>query len=241
MIPSRNQPAAIDLLGAARRSVLTALKRAGRATIPWLAKTLSISPEAVRQQLALLQRDGWVISDCGSEEEAEARTRGRPPAEYCLSRSADDLFPKRYADLLVSVLDSVTSEDGNESLTELLARVTDERVAELKPRVESLPLNRTMDALRSIYVEADPFTEVERRGRDFVLIERNCPYLSVAMERPEICSTTVNTLRRLTGCEVVRERRFQDGDGRCEFHVRTSRRSPAAKRRRFELEPPKTS
>jgi len=241
MIPSRNQPAAIDLLGAARRSVLTALKRGGRATIPWLAQTLSISTEAVRQQLAQLQRDGWVISDCGPEEEAEARARGRPPAEYCLSRSADDLFPKRYADLLVSVLDSVTSEDGNESLTEVLARVTDERVAELKPRVESLPLNRTMDALRSIYVEADPFTEVERRGRDFVLIERNCPYLSVAMERPEICSTTVNTLRRLTGCEVVRERRFQDGDGRCEFHVRTSRRSPAAKRRRFELEPPKTS
>ena len=241
MIPSRNQPAAVDLLGEARRSVLTALKRAGRATIPWLAQTLSITTEAVRQQLAQLQRDGWVISDCGPEEEAEARERGRPPTEYCLSRSADDLFPKRYADLLVSVLDSVTSKDGNESLIELLARLTDERVAELKPRVESLPLNRTMDALRSIYVEADPFTEVERRGRDFVLVERNCPYLSVAMERPEICSTTVNTLRRLTGCEVVRERRFQDGDGRCEFHVRTSRRSPAAKRRRFELEPPKTS
>ena len=60
------------------------------------------------------------------------------------------------------------------------------------------------------------------------------------MERPDICSTTVSTLRRLTGCEVVRERRFQDGDGRCEFHVRTATASPDRKQVRFEREPPRT-
>jgi predicted ArsR family transcriptional regulator len=74
-----------------------------------------------------------------------------------------------------------------------------------------------------------------------VLVERNCPYLDVALVRPEICSTTVCALRRLTSCEVVRERRFQDGDERCEFHVRTATRSPKRKEPRFEKEPPHTA
>lgn len=97
-----------------------------------------------------------------------------------------------------------------------------------------------MNALRAIYRDRDPDIDVERRGSDYVLIERNCPFLKVALERPGFCSTTVSTLRRLTGCEVVRERRFQDGDGRCEFHVRTAESSPERAAVRFEPEPPRT-
>jgi predicted ArsR family transcriptional regulator len=126
------------------------------------------------------------------------------------------------AGLLVNLLDGVQSVGGATSVRAVLKAITDQRVAEWEPCCSSLSLDAKMDVLRSIYSANDPFTDVERRGDDFVLVERNCPYLSAAMGRPEICSTTVNTLRRLTGCEVVRTRRFQDGDGRCEFLVRSS-------------------
>src|SRR6185503_17541501 len=94
--------------------------------------------------------------------------------------------------------------------------------------------------LRSIYRADDSFVEVETSDRGFRLIEWNCPYLRFATERPLFCSTTVSTLRRLTGCEVVREERFQDRDGRCVFHIYLDApMRKARKKRKFEIEPPK--
>src|SRR4051794_16654198 len=120
--------AAVDLLPDARRALLSALKRAGRATIPQLAETLLISTEAVRQQLTALQRQGWVIGDCGPDD-GDARVPGRPPAEYCLAPVADDLFPKRYADLAVTLFDALSNSDGT------LATITDATVDALRDAI----------------------------------------------------------------------------------------------------------
>ena len=67
------------------------------------------------------------------------------------------------------------------------------------------------------------------------LIERNCPFFSVAQKHPAICSVSVNTLERLLGFKVVREQRFQAGHGRCVFRVRLD--EPQPKGTPFALEP----
>jgi len=232
----------LDELSTTRAAIFRLLKTEGFATIPRIAETLGVSHEAVRKQVADLQRAGWIESDCGPDEaERSAPVPGRPPARYCLTAAGDHFFPKHYPELMVALLDTIKAEGGDEALTSALARMTDARVAQFEPHVSRLPLKRKMEALRAIYSDGDPFTEVRQRGEVYVLVERNCPYLSVALERPAICSTTVSALRRLTGCEVVRERRFQDGDARCEFHVRTAHASPAQERPRFECEPPRSS
>jgi predicted ArsR family transcriptional regulator len=65
--------------------------------------------------------------------------------------------------------------------------------------------------------------------------ERNCPFLNVARAHPAICSVSVNTLERLLGFRVIREQRFQAGDGRCVFRVQLDQpRSPG---KDFTLEP----
>ena len=61
--------------------------------------------------------------------------------------------------------------------------------------------------------------DVDNTDGELRLIERNCPFLNVASRRPALCSVTVSTLSRLLGYRVVREKRFQDGDGRCVFRV----------------------
>ena len=118
-----------------------------------------------------------------------------------------------------------------------MTTITDNVVHRLRAQAASGPLSERVAAARGVYVEDDPYTSVEQRGSDFVVVELNCPFIDVALERPAICSTTVSALRRYTGREVVRERRFQDGDGRCEFHVRTGRRGRTTP---FELEPPRS-
>jgi predicted ArsR family transcriptional regulator len=210
----------IDLVPESRRALLAHLKTAGWTTIPALARALSISTEAVRQQLSQLEKEGWVRSNCGPEE--RRRTRGRPPVEYCLSPAADDLFIKQYPQIAVEFFDAIEDQAG------FLTTLTNERVR----RVGSAK------KIESIYVEGDPYTSIEKSDDGYLLIERNCPYLQFARERPLFCSSTVSALRRLSGCEVVREERFQDGDGRCVFHVFTDR--PLSGRRRkiaFEKEP----
>lgn len=229
-----DEPAAIDLLTEARRALLDALKRAGWATIPELAGMLAISNEAVRQQLTVLQREGWITSNCGSGEEDE-RSPGRPATAYCLSARGDDLFPKRYAGLALLLFDELADPE------QTLATLTDRRVRALGERVRE---TSGIDAatLQAIYRPDDSYIEIEASDRGTRLIEWNCPYLQFARERPEICSTTVSTLRRITGHEVVREERFQDGAGRCVFHIyRDAPMTRARQKRRFEPEPPKGS
>lgn len=221
------KPAAVELLSDARRLLLEALKASRWATIPELAQGLSISTEAVRQQLSYLRRQGWVESDCDPAEDDE-RVPGRPPVAYCLSPAAEDLFPKAYASLAVTLFDELAHPDRT------MALLTDRRVQNLTAADDGV------EALRSIYRDGDPFARIETADRGFSLIELNCPYLQFATERPLFCSTTVSALRRLTKSEVVREERFQDGDGRCVFHIyKDVPLSRNRAQRRFEAEPPR--
>lgn len=231
----------LDELPTTRAAILRLMKGEGFISIPRIAETLGMTHEAARKHVVELQRNGWIETDCGPDEaKRRESTPGRPPVRYCLTEEGDHLFPKKYAELLIGLLDTVAAEGGADAATAVLARLTDARVAALAPRIPPKPMSRRIAALRAIYIDGDPFVDVEKRGDDYVIIERNCPYLTFAMERPDICSTTVSTLRRLTGCEVVREHRFQDGDGRCEFRVHTAQASRDRKEVRFEREPPRT-
>lgn len=228
--------AALAALPKTRREILTLLKRRGRATIAELAQELGMSHEGVRGHIVHLQNDSLIADACDTPDApADGQQTGRPPAYYCLTLAGDHLFAKRYDELALLLFDAAAAHDGG-GVEEVLANVTDARLDALHaPRTGSL--RARIDALASVYLDRDPFVEIVRRGRDWVLVERNCPFLTVALEQPAICSTTVSVMRRIAGCEVVRERRFQDGDRRCEFRVLADR--PLAHPPRFALEPPK--
>lgn len=219
-----------------RREVLTVIKRIGAATIVEVAQQLGMTHEGVRAHIVQLQEEGWIKPDCDSIGDPVEPGAGRPAVRYCLTLAGDHVFPKFYDDLTVLLLDAVLESVDDETLKEVLAKVTDIRVDALRAR-SGESLEERLDALASIYLENDPFLEVKRDGGDIVLVERNCPFLNVAMQRPAICSTTVSTIRRMLGYEVVRDRRFQDGEARCEFRVLTGR--PVRRPRRFTFEPPK--
>jgi predicted ArsR family transcriptional regulator len=104
-----------------------------------------------------------------------------------------------------------------------------------EPRTRGLNLPERVQALKAVYGDGDPYMEVEKVRGGFRLIERNCPFLNVAMERPALCSVTVSALSRLLGVRVVREERFQHGDGRCVFRVLTG--EAADPKQGFALEP----
>ncbi|MEX2104462.1 MAG: DUF2231 domain-containing protein [Bacilli bacterium] len=113
----------------------------------------------------------------------------------------------------------VVDQLGPEALKQILSIMAEARVREWEPRLRGLSMAGRMEALKEIYLEGDTFMDVDNSGDRLALIEHNCPFLNVAKRRPVLCSVTISMLTRLMGYRVVREERFQNGDGRCVFRV----------------------
>lgn len=178
---------------------------------------MGLTGEAVRQQLLQLQREGWIEPKI--MRAADRGKTGRPATSYVLTAAGDHLFPKQYDALNVAMLDAVTEELGPDVAKRVLNRVTEEKVAATEPALRGLPLNERVHKLKDWYLAADPYMEIEDLDDGFLLIERNCPFINTAMNRPILCSVSVNAISRLLGVRVVREEQFQKGNGRCVFHV----------------------
>ena len=185
-------------------------------TIARLAEALQLTGEAVRQQLLQLQREGWIEPKISR---AERGRTGRPATSYTLTAAGDHLFPKQYDGLNVSMIDAIEEELGTDAAQRVLRRLTDQRVAATAPSLRDMSLPEKLQALKDWYVIGDPYMDVEEVEDGFRLVERNCPFLNTAMRRPSLCSISVNALSRLLGVRVARDETFQNGDGRCAFHV----------------------
>jgi predicted ArsR family transcriptional regulator len=198
-----------------QKRILFFLKERGEATTAEIASALSVTYEAVRQQLKQMEGTGLIRQ----QRRANPSGVGRPLRYYSLSVAGDHQFPKEYAALTVTLMDAVSETLGEEALRQVLARISRQQVAYWAPRLSGLTLEERLRALRDFYVEDDPYIEVAHDDGDPQLVERNCPFLNTALARPKLCSVTVSALEQLLGRRVTRERRFQDGDGCCVFRV----------------------
>lgn len=211
--------AAIEALSSTRREILLRIKRDGGSTISEVAKHLAISDEGARQHLILLERQGWVSRRAQHSGDGKS---GRPASIYEISAEGEEFFPKRYDELAIALIDIVSELHGTDAVKAALARVSDEWFRAWEPKLRDKSLDERLTLLQDYYLKDDPFISIERNGH-VALVERNCPFTNVAMERPHLCSITVNALTRLLGLRVSRERKFQNGDGCCEFRVQTDK------------------
>lgn len=200
-----------------RQAMLGFIKHKGSATASELAGHMHITREGARQQLQTLEREGWIMRI----QRPRSEKAGRPAVAFAITAAGDHLFPKNYDNLSLTLVDAVADQLGNKALDTLLAAVTDQQVKHWESKLAGKSLPERIKALKDLYYEDDPYSSMKKNGRDYVLTERNCPFLNVAMKRPRLCSVTVSTLIRLLGVRVMREERFQDGDRRCVFRVLT--------------------
>ena len=198
-----------------RQAMLDFIKHKGSATASEVAAHLEITREGARQQLQQLEHEGWIARSARPRGEKA----GRPAVAFQITPAGDHLFPKNYDTLSLTLVDAVADQLGPEALDKLLTALTDHQVKQWEPKLAGKSLPERIKALKSIYYVDDSFTSVKKDSRGYVLVERNCPFLNVALKRPRLCSVTVSTLTRLLGVRVVREERFQDGDRRCVFRV----------------------
>jgi predicted ArsR family transcriptional regulator len=226
----------VENISDVQEQILTFIKQRGETTNADIARDLNVSYEAVRQQLRQLEAAELVTSRKKRSKDGRV---GRPTRVYTLSPAGDHLFPKAYDELAVELIDTLAAALGPEALRQVLTSFTDENVRQWTPHLDDKSLLERLEALKGIYLEDDAYMEVDQdeASGELRLVERNCPFLNVATRRPALCSVTVSTLSRLLGHKVTREKRFQDGDGRCVFRVHLDQPvNPKAFRFAFEEE-----
>jgi predicted ArsR family transcriptional regulator len=194
-----------------RMEILELLRRKSLAAES-ISAELGITPNAVRQHLANLERDGLVRS------EPQRAKRGRPALLFSLTERADAVFPKRYGQLASMVLQEVREIGGDQMLDEIFRRLAERHAAEIEPQ-----LNGNFDArLKKVVAwigRAGTLAEAQPAEEGVRVIIHNCPFRATALKFPQVCTITPHLLAQLLDVPVSQEKSIHRRDPYCSFVV----------------------
>lgn len=200
-----------------RRAIVKQLKQEGALDAEALASHFNITAMAVRQHLYALQKEGLVTY------QEEARPMGRPAKLWHLTPAADRLFPDRYAELALSLINSMKEafgEAGLERLLEVRTREQTQMYQAIVPR--TVPLQQQLEALAQQRTEEGYMADVVAQADgSFLLSEKHCPICAVATACTGLCRTELEIFQTALGEDVTIERieHILAGDRRCVYRV----------------------
>lgn len=200
-----------------------ALLRQEPMTVEDLAKAMGLTGNAVRQQLAGLERDGLV-------GQGEAR-RGvsKPARTYVLTAEAELLLSRAYAPVLTQLL-HVLDERLEPAEFDALMRDVGRRLLADHPRPTG-GLRHRAEAASALLNELGGQSRVEQRNGGLFIRGYGCPLSAATQRHPEACNAVESLLAEFAGIPVAKCCDAEDRL-RCCFEVggerRENRVEPAA-------------
>lgn len=189
----------------ARERIVDAL-RWGPGTVEELAAEVHLTPNGVRAQLAVLQRDG-LVRRLGVRPSGEA---GKPPTLYGLTAEAQQALSEAYPAALVALIDSIRATQGDHRLVEVLTEAG-RRLGSNGIERDPLRLLESLGARVRVTPLAEDGIRLEGAG---------CPLAAAVREQPLSCELVRSMLASATGAEVIQ--RCAHGDTpRCCFDIAT--------------------
>ncbi len=200
----------------ARGKIVGALRERRAASAFDLAGLFGLSPNAIRQQLVVLERDGLIAG------RSVRRGRTKPTVEYSLTSEADRYFPQRYDRMLNAVLREIRTAGGDDAVKAVFQRIGKRSAARLAGGAEAQPPNpegqliSLVESLKSAGVTAELRTT--ERGT-ITLHEHSCPYASVVAENPEACSAIHTILDAVVPGKAAQVESLATGGTECRFEI----------------------
>ena len=194
------------------RGRLVALLRRRQLTVDQMASALGVTDNAVRAQLATLERDGLV------EQRGVRRGAGKPSFAYGLTPEFEPTLSHAYAPLLIQLLRELHDRLPDTDLVELLEEVGHRWAAALPPAGGS-PRERAAQAVL-LLEQLGGAAEIDE-GEDGGLVIRGfgCPLGHAVHEQPRVCVAIESLLSTVMGTEV-RERCDHAGQApSCRFAI----------------------
>lgn len=182
-----------------------------------LSSRLGVSAMAVRQHLYALQDEHLVTY------QEESRAMGRPAKLWQLTPAADRLFPDGYAELTVSLIDSVKEAFGEDGLERLLEVRTRQQIAAYQAQVSNGDsLQEQLEVLASLRTNEGYMAQVESLDDgSFLLIENHCPICAAAKACTGLCAKELEVFQSVLeqGVMVKRTEHIIAGARRCAYRV----------------------
>lgn len=213
-VPSGNRPrprARVLRAVAAKDDILRRLPSAGGRTVRELATAVGLSPSALRQHLASLEREGLV------EKMAVRGRPGRPAFAYRRAEpSAGPADPSRFLGVLLRVVESLGPDRAAEVVDGVVGALESEYRA-----IEQIPdPGARIRAAVSVLFDGEGRSQVRIAPDGYEVSLRRCPLLPAARESPACCEIARRLLARLSRAEVEQRESLLRGDPRCLFLLR---------------------
>jgi DeoR family suf operon transcriptional repressor len=198
-----------------RRGRIAEILRRGPATVEQLARALGVTANAIRAQLAVMERDGLI------------RRAGllpgptRPSSVFELTPGLEQLLSGAYIPLLTHLVRTFAGGLDRPRFHALM-RKTGQSLAEEAARGQRATATlhgRAKEASAFLNDELGAVTRVVRRNGGFVIEGDGCPLAAITNSEPAVCVAIESLLRTLVGVPV-RECCQRDGRPRCCFEIR---------------------
>ncbi len=207
-----------------RMEVLELLRRRQAQTAEAIASQLGITPNAVRQHLTHLERDGLVKS------RPVRNKRGRPCLMFSLTDRADSVFPKRYGRLASMILNELQHLGGPELVDDIFDRIAERSAEPLQTQLEGMDFDQKLERLVEWIARAGTLAEKQEIEDGVRVIIHNCPFRNTALKFPQVCTLTPRLLVKVLDATVSQEASIHRHDPFCSFIVQrpTERPQPAS-------------
>ncbi|MDB9525119.1 transcriptional regulator [Oscillatoria sp. CS-180] len=200
-----------------KRAIVHLLKQSGAMDAHAIAEQLSISAMAVRQHLYALQDEALVAY------QEEARPMGRPAKLWHLTAAADRFFPEGYAELTLSLIQSVSEAFGEEGLNRLLDIRTREQLDAYRSQMkEQNSLQAQLETLADIRTTEGYMADVlPQADGSILLVENHCPICAAAEACTGLCSRELEVFQAVLGehVDIERTEHILEGSRRCAYRV----------------------
>jgi predicted ArsR family transcriptional regulator len=193
-----------------RGQIVARLRRASQ-TVDELARALDLTDNAVRAQLAGLERDGIV------RHEGRRKGTGKPSVAYALSPDVESLLSRAYQPLLDALLETLTERLSERELTAVLRGAG-------RALAGTLPIQRGDVATRAkaaaaILNDLGGLAAAEPGPDHWEIRSEGCPLSALVAHHPKACKAVEAMVGELVG-GTVRERCDRSGDRpRCRFEL----------------------
>ena len=196
-----------------RGKIVNELRRRGSASATDLARSFGLSPNAVRQQLVVLERDGLVA------ETSVRRGPTKPTYEFSLTPDADKLFPQAYDKMLSAVLREVRSQFGSAGVERVFEGLSRRAVERARLAVTAEEPEARVAQLTEMLRKTGVVAEYSLIDGGYALHEHNCPYSNAAKEHPEVCQVIHNVIDETLGGAHEQTESLAHGGKECRFEL----------------------
>ena len=201
-----------QFLDSSRGRIVASLRRGGL-TVDELSSALGLTDNAVRVQLAGMERDGLV------RRGGLRRGPTRPSSVFELTPELEQLLSHAYIPLLAQLVQTCAAREPAEEFDALMREVGRRLARELAGQLPAGPFGeRVAAASQFLNTELGALTEVEKPDDHYVIRGHGCPLAALTGKQPGVCRAVESLVSELLGAPV-RECCDRHARPRCCFEV----------------------